>query len=432
MKKNVDHAYAKLDWFVILAIFMFPVTFLTVRHGVHVSLFALLLMAVCQFWRVKIKNIQFDYPQDFLILLIFSGLFFSVLLSQIFRGAIHLAAFDGPSRILIAGLVFLFLKQLNIPHIKILSVAIPIGLICVFFELKINPSAYWGERFATYFVDPNTLGSQSFVLGILSFLMIGLGRGNSKILLLLQVLGGGLGLYISIGSGSRGAWLTLPFLLILMLFLRVGDISLADQSKKSQMRIQTIVIFISILAALFIGFLYSEKLSSRLISGYFEIDHWFSGANLDTSAGTRLSMWKFSFQFANESLLFGYGEEKNMMQVLQGSPLNILANETAINTMALTGPHSDILSKLLSAGIVGLAAYLLLLVGPFYVFWQQRNSQSSDKKFSSRIGLYYILGVFIAGLSNEQLSLKYLCTFYGLMIATLLAQVLCQSSAKDH
>jgi O-antigen ligase len=128
-------------------------------------------------------------------------------------------------------------------------------------------------------------------------------------------------------------------------------------------------------------------------------------------------MWKFSFQFANESLLFGYGEEKNMMLVLQGSPLNTLANATAINTMALTGPHSDILSKLLSAGIVGLTAYLLLLAAPFYMFWQHRNSENSDKKLASRIGLYYILGVFIAGLSNEQLSLKYLCTFYGLMIA---------------
>jgi O-antigen ligase len=307
-----------------------------------------------------------------------------------------------------------------------------VGLICVFFEIKINLSVYWGERFATYFVDPNTLGSQSFVLGILSFLMIGLGRGDSKILPLLQALGGTLGLYISIGSGSRGAWLTLPFLLILMLSLRVGDISLADQTKKSQMRIQTIAIFMSILAALFIGFLYSEKLSLRVINGYFEIHQWFSGTNLDTSAGTRLSIWKFSFQFANESLLFGYGEEKNMMQVLQGSPLNILANETAINTMALTGPHSDILSKLLSAGLFGLIAYLSLLFVPFYIFWIHRNELNSSKKMASRMGLYYIVGVFIAGLSNEQLSLKYLCTFYGLMIATLLAQVLYESTTRNH
>ena len=47
---------------------------------------------------------------------------------------------------------------------------------------------------------------------------------------------------------------------------------------------------------------------------------------------------------------------------------------------------------------------------------------------ASRVGLCYIVGVFIAGLSNEQLSLKYLCTFYGLMIAVLLAQILYQPS----
>jgi O-antigen ligase len=96
--------------------------------------------------------------------------------------------------------------------------------------------------------------------------------------------------------------------------------------------------------------------------------------------------------------------------------------------MALTGPHSDTLSKLLSSGLFGLLAYLCLLFVPFYFFYSQRNSLLTDKKRAARMGMYYITGVFIAGLSNEQLSLKYLCTFYGLMTATLLAQVL-QASA---
>jgi O-antigen ligase len=117
-----------------------------------------------------------------------------------------------------------------------------------------------------------------------------------------------------------------------------------------------------------------------------------------------------------------------MMQLMSNSPLNIPANEIAINTMALTGPHSDTLSKLLSSGLFGLLAYLCLLFVPFYFFYSQRNSLLTDKKRAARMGMYYITGVFIAGLSNEQLSLKYLCTFYGLMTATLLAQVL-QASA---
>jgi O-antigen ligase len=363
------------------------------------------------------------------ILLTFAGLFISVLLSQIARGAIQFAAFDGPSRVLIAGIVFLLLKGLNIPYIKVLSIAIPVGLVCVFFSVQLNPGAYWGERYATYFVDPNTLGSQTFILGLLSFLMIRWGKENSITLITLQVLGGLLGLYVSIGSGSRGGWLTAPFILLLILFLRFGDIANASYSQKRKMWLQTIAVCISIILVVFMGFYFSEKLSTRIIGGYFEVLNWFSGANLDTSAGTRLSMWKFSFQFARESLFFGYGEEKNMMQILQNSPLNIAANEIAINTMALTGPHSDILSKLLSAGIFGLGAYLSLLLVPFSIFWKYRNAQNFNIKRAARIGLFYITGVFIAGLSNEQLSLKYLCTFYGLMTATLLAQVLYKSSS---
>jgi O-antigen ligase len=428
MKNSLNHTYSNLDWFVILCVFMFPVTFLTVRHGVHVSLFALALLALYHFWSSKPPRIQFSFPFDALILLAFAGLFISVLLSQVFRGAIHFAAFDGPSRVLIAGIVFLLIRQLNISYIKVLSIAIPVGLICVFLSVQLNPGAYWGERYAIYFVDPNTLGSQTFILGLLSFLMIGR-SGKSIPLIALQVLGGLLGLYVSVGSGSRGGWLTAPFILLLILFLRVGDIAHAGQSQRQKMWLQTFAAFIAIGFVFLIGFYFSEKLSTRIISGYFEILNWFTGANLDTSAGTRLSMWKFSFQFANESLLFGYGEEKNMMQVLQNSPLNIAANETAINTMALTGPHSDILSKLLSAGLFGLGAYLSLLLVPFSIFWKYRNASDSNIKQAARIGLFYITGILIAGLSNEQLSLKYLCTFYGLMIAVLLAQVLHKPSA---
>lgn len=414
------------------AIFMFPVTFLTVRHGVHVSLFVLLLVAAYHFWCIGLKNIQFDYPQDIFILFIFSGLFLSVLISQIFRGAIHPAAFDGPSRILFAGIVFVFLKQLNIPYIKILSIAIPLGLICIFFSLQMNPGAYWGERYAIYFVDPNTLGSQAFILGLISILMIGLAQDRSRVLMAFQVAACAAALYISIGSGSRGAWLTAPFIFFIMLVLRVGDIRIAHHSQKRRLWLQTIAICSTILVVFLMGFFFSDALSGRIIGGYYEIKNWFTGVELWTSAGTRLSIWKFSFLFANESLLFGYGEEKNMMQVLQNSPLNIPIHETAINTMALTGPHSDILSKLLSAGIFGLLAYLSLLALPFIIFWRHRNALDLDTKTASRVGLYYITGVFIAGLSNEQLSLKYLCTFYGLMIATLLAQVLHKPSTAER
>jgi O-antigen ligase len=408
---------------------MFPVTFLTVRHGVHVSLFALVLLAAYHFWSGKAPKIELNYPLDALVLLMFGGLFLSVLLSQLFRGAIHFAAFDGPSRILLAGVVFLLLKRLSIPNVKILCIAIPVGLICVFLSVQLNPGAYWGGRYATYFVDPNTLGSQAFILGILSLLMIRLNGNKALALIFLQLVGGSAGLYLSIGSQSRGAWLVMPFIFLLLLIFQFGDIAIASKGGKRKMLLQSMGSVLVILGIVIISFYFSDKLSARIINGYFEIRNWFTGVNLEGSAGIRLSMWKFGIQFANESLLFGYGEEKNMLQSLQNSALNIPENKLAIGTMAFTGPHSDILSKLLSAGLFGLGAYLSLLLAPFFIFWKYRNALDLNVKQAARIGLFYITGIFIAGLSNEQLSLKYLCTFYGLMIAVLLAQVLHKPSA---
>jgi O-antigen ligase len=354
----------------------------------------------------------------------------AVLLGQLFRSKMHMAAFDGPSRIVFAGFVFLLLKSRQMPYIKILDVAIPVGLLCVLSAVTLNPSVYWGGRFATYFVDPNTLGSQTFILALIVFLSIASSQGESRWLVLLKLMGGVAGIYVSIYSGSRGAWLAGPFIFLLFLLIRLEDFWRAQGAERFNIALQNSFIIIASIILFCLAFYFSDAVSSRVISAYHEIRNWFMGENLDSSAGTRLSIWKFSFQFASESLLFGYGEEKNMMQLLSNSPLNIPANEIAINTMALTGPHSDILSKLLSSGLFGLIAYLCLLFVPFYFFFTHRNSLLTDKKRAARMGMYYITGVFIAGLSNEQLSLKYLCTFYGLMTATLLAQVL-QASKRS-
>lgn len=429
MKHNLNHAYAKLDWFVIFCVFMFPVTFLTVRHGVHVSLFALLLVAAYQFWHAGLKNIQLDYPRDLFILLIFSGLLISVLISQIFRGAIHTAAFDGPSRILFAGIIFIFLKQSKIPYIKILALAIPLGLLCVFASLQANRSVYWGSKYATYFVDPNSLGAQSLILGMISFALIGLTHHRSKIHTVLLALGGLIGIFISIGCGSRGAWLALPFIASLMCYLSVMDLIRSDKNKNLVTGLNILIFLILVLGVAMIGVYFFGAASERIISAYRDLSNWLNGSNMTGSVGERLTIWMISFDMISWSPWFGFGEKMDAMQILKNSSLDTPFYEIPIQTMMLTGPHSDILSKLLSAGIFGLASYLALMLLPFAIFWQHRNAVNLDIRMTSRIGLYYIVGVFIAGLSNEQLSLKYLCTFYGLMIAVLLAQVLHKPSA---
>jgi O-antigen ligase len=433
-KKFTNLQFLKRPWLTTVAIFLFPIFFLSVRHGVHIILFLLLSIVLYQIYKGNFNFLNLQTIQSRFIFAAFSTPFFAVFISQIFREALYLPAFDGPARIFIAGIIFLYLRKLEIPYLKILGLSIPLSLIATYISFRIYPEAstlMWGGRYATYFVDPNTLGSQSLILSLISLILIKPLRLESPALLLLKLAGCAIGLYLTIGSGSRGSWMMAPFVLLLMIFQRLNDINRSALTSRPKMWTQTAWIFFVVFICSVTLLYFSERLSLGIISTYFQIRNWFTGENLYSSAGIRLSMWIFAFQFASESLLFGYGEEKNLLLQLSNSPLNITANEIVINTMALTGPHSDILSKLLSSGLFGLLAYLCLLFVPFYFFYTHRNSLYAEKKRAARIGVYYIAGIFIAGLTNEQLSLKYLCTFYGLMTATLLAQVLQTSESRS-
>ncbi len=153
---------------------MFLVVFLAIRSGVHAFLFSLFLIALIEFFWNKIIYFWFSNQDDWILLLTFSGLFISVLISQLFNQKIHMTAFDGLSHILFAGFVFFLLKTCNIQYIKILTISILITLIRVLLEVRLNPlqHASWSIRNPTYFFDPNILRNQIFIPGLLSFFFI--------------------------------------------------------------------------------------------------------------------------------------------------------------------------------------------------------------------------------------------------------------------
>lgn len=426
-----DRKYGLSDLLTLLAILAFPISCFTVRHGVHISLFLLLILGLIQYFKASKIGTYYQFDKyDTLILATFSVLFCATLISQGARGAIHFAAFDGPSRLFIGGIVFLYLRRLNLPYMRVLEIAIPTGLIVLLACVLANPGAYWDTRFATYFVDFNTLGSQSFILALLCFLMLGSPIKTNLYINLLKLFACVAGLYISIRSGSRGGWLSGPFIFLLWIVLRFDDIAGLNLDKKARRYLELIAIIALIIILSITAFYLIEPLSTRISHGYLEIKNWITGADLNGSAGIRLSMWKIALQLAGDHFWFGYGEI-GMADLLRGSYLDTPENKVAVHDISVAGPHNDIFSKLLSLGFIGLLAYFTLLLVPFVIFWKNRRSMNLAKRYASRIGLFYITGVLICGLANEQLSLKYLCSFYTLMIATMLAQVLNISAYRD-
>lgn len=401
-------------------VFSFPIAFMSIRHGVHLALYGTLLLFIyelsttsCRLWTSK---------KSILIFGSLSSIFIATALQQIITEDFNLNAFDGPSRLLIAGMVFLYLRQKNINYFSIIEIAIPIGLIFLAICLQLNQKNFWGHRWANNFVDPNSLGSQATILSLICIFTIDV--NSKKIISFLKLIGMLCGFYISIKAESRGGWSTIPAILACWLAIQIKNQS-KFYSNKNSLIVILVTLFL-LTAGLVTLVSMNDAIHNRISYTVFEITTWFKDPTIYTSAGSRLSMWVASTRLIIENPM-GYGEI-SIKGIAAQHPLNFGIHQHGVKDLINAGPHSDILSKGLSLGIFGIFSYLSLIFLPFFTFFKKITSSSHSVRKAAQMGCIYIAGIFVAGLFNETLSLKYLCSFYGLMIACLAADVLRDNS----
>jgi O-antigen ligase len=232
------------------------------------------------------------------------------------------------------------------------------------------------------------------------------------------------GLYISIKAESRGGWSTIPAMITCWLIIQIKAGS-ASQLNKKNLIVSLITFQLLIIGAATLIYT-NDAIHNRLSHTIYEITTWFQDPTIYTSAGSRLSMWVVSAELIYENWI-GYGEVF-IKDIATKHPLNIGIHQHGVRDLIQAGPHSDILSKGLSLGILGIFSYLLIIFLPIYIFFSKITCSNYSIQKAAQMGCIYITGVFIAGLFNETLSLKYLCSFYGLMIACLAADVLRDNS----
>ncbi len=174
----------------------------------------------------------------------------------------------------------------------------------------------------------------------------------------------------------------------------------------------------------------NQIVNSRITQTIYEVKTWFKDPLIYTSAGSRMSMWVASLELIAENWL-GYGEI-SIKEIAMNHSVYPGRHQHGVKDLINAGPHSDLLSKGLSLGLPGIAAYLATVFVPFFLFFKNINSPSGKTQKAARIGLIYITGLFVTGFFNESLSLKYLCSFYGLMIACLAAQVFQDNSSTSY
>lgn len=403
------------DLVLLVALMTYLIGFLAIHRATNLGFIILFLLALVYAFRhwARIRATMATQGAVFLMVAL-ASLFFVVLTGMLFRGNFAAADLDGPSRYLLAALLLLYFCDKGVRLVPVFSIGAPIALILGLLAAMTNPEAAsrWGGRFATSFVDPNTLGSYAVILSFMTLLTM---NAPGRVMAWVRPLGyAGIvaGALVATLAASRGGWLAAgPLLLLWVVFRsRYGALPMARQ-------------LLLILAVVGIGVMLVSSVAERAGGATDQVRAWLDGSNTETAAGQRLSIYKLAGALIAGKPLTGYGNA-GVAAYLALPESATVASPTIKMILIYSGPHNDLLDMLLASGILGAVSFVLLLFGPMVFFWRHRLAADHNVRLASELGVFLTVGVFVCGLTNEMLSLKYLASFYGVTIAALAAQIL--------
>lgn len=412
-----------IDFLIVAALAAYVVLFLVVRGATNACFFALVLLALWHLLRQRASFAEAWHIRGSpLMFAALASVFAAAFVAKVLRNDVNHLDLNSPARFLLAGLLLLFLTAKRIRFVRVFVITVPLAMLAALAAAVLNPETVtkWEARFATSFVDPNTLGSYAVILTFMTLLTIDAPGRNSPWWRGLAFAGVAAGLLLAMFAGSRGGWAAALPLAALWLLFRRGR-GFASQAWQG----------LAVLAAVVVILVVVPDIVDRGLRSAGELRGWLDGSNPVTPIGHRLDIWKLSLDLYLASPLVGYG--------WTGVPAQLARPEFAtgaapqiIHILTYGGPHSDLLTMALNSGIFGIAGFAALLFAPGAFFWRRRAAATGEARLACELGVCLAVGVFVCGLSNEMLSLKYLVSFYGLTVAGLAAQVLGDDRAAGN
>jgi hypothetical protein len=391
-----------------------PVFFLTVKSWVTTSLF--LLFFICC-WPIIANSTYYfsNRSKQFWILLVCLLLpFFSELFAQIGRGQIIGSSLDGPSRMVLAAGVFVYLSRFDSTKlIQCLSYGSVFGVIGVLLSLVIFPDSYWGWRAATYFVDPITL--PCFTIGLLGLALFwGRKVFPGHIDLFVKVTLTIIAAYIAVESQSRSAFVALACL------LTVYVMYCFRHSFKTQ-----IIGLVGLIIGLTLVYFMSEIVHDRVnesVSGVLAFLFQDDSGVQRTSSGQRIVLGLIDIHLIKSNPLFGFGDRSSLPPYEELSLMIPLLNKEIYDIKVLAGSHSELLAQPVRQGFIfGVLTLFSLFFYPLYLLlWKYRNLTFAIGS-PLAVGLGMIVPIVASSLTIQVFNLKMTISFYGLCLAIFFA-----------
>jgi len=395
---------------------VYPGLMFAVKGGMNGSFLLLLIIsfAVLLYRPRQMPGVIWDREVT-LYLLAMLALPFAIFLSQSYHQHYDGHPYDAASRFFLAVPVFLLMRRVRFKFVAMVQYGFPVAAFIGWLMMR-NIDA---GRFGVVTMDLIHFGDFELILGILSVAALNWIGRDTVLVRSLKTLGFVAGIYASISSGSRGGWIALPILLMVFYYFRFGRMSLkAAGTMLLALALTGMLVFVS-----------SQTMQQRIHATVREFIY-LERDNLDTSMGIRLQLYQSAIEMISHQPIFGVGPEGfagEMDAMQQEGKLTPMAAELGKGEV-----HNELLSKTAGLGIFGLIAILLIYFVPFKIFYHATRSKSAQVKQAGLLGIIFVSGFMVFGLTAEILNLTMAAAFYSLTVAVLLAACLNIHHGEQH
>lgn len=220
------------------------------------------------------------------------------------------------------------------------------------------------------FTHPIQYGNLSLFMGVLCLAGLGWAGGQKHRLYWMAALiaGAAGGLAGSLLSGSRGGWIVLPALLLVIL---AGYWQLVSRRALGLAVVLGVVLTASVIAVPQTGVM------TRIDAGVTDIRELVQDNHTSSSLGARLEMWRGAWMLIPQHPILGIGPEGYLEQrdalIARGVVDPVVGRFSHV--------HNDYLDVWMKRGLVGLLALLALYLVPLYLF--VRRIASRDRRVRS-------------------------------------------------
>lgn len=401
------------------AIFLFPILIATVRDGGGGMFYILVLLGLLFCWRSwgvlqpEEKKLLLGFA---LMVLLVSFSLFNV--SEIELGLSKLERF---LYFLLFIPIYLLLRKYSIPLSKALLGGVLLALPFMF------GMALWevqGKRVMIVHGAYHKIvfGDVAMLFAVLIASALLVVPNKKMIWVVLGVISIIAGIGASILSGSRGAWVILPVVFALLIWLYRRQLLLSPKY---------FVIWGVLAIAVGSVIVQIPMVERGIHQAQNDIEKYMDDPRKHSSLGARFNMWRDSIQIWQESPFLGTGlgdyqhDIKQMMEERRSYSV----------TWMFDHAHSIYFDALATTGLVGLLALIILgLWMPFRLFYRNWLASDDDAmlKFCSLAGMTTVLAFAVFGLTEGWTSRSPMVQTYLMCILVFMSNIYIIKSQKSH